>query len=144
MTCIAEGAEGDLSMDLIDRQAAIDEIKALYEWHDTVTEDRTIDHLKRLPSAQPDYIMTEWCTDCKEYDQERHCCPRFNRVIRQTLSEQTEIIYCKDCKHQEKYFHADGRRKDGGYYIFGCELADGYSHVCLDDDFCSRAERREE
>lgn len=40
--------------DPIDRQAAIDEIKALYEWHDTVTEDRTIDHLKRLPSAQPE------------------------------------------------------------------------------------------
>lgn len=39
--------------DCISRQAAIDEIKALYEWHDTVTEDRTIDHLKRLPSAQP-------------------------------------------------------------------------------------------
>lgn len=30
----------------------------------------------------------EWCSDCKEYDQERHCCPRFNRVIRKTLSEQ--------------------------------------------------------
>ena len=39
--------------DLISRREAIDEIKALYEWHDTVTEDRTIDHLKRLPSAQP-------------------------------------------------------------------------------------------
>ena len=36
--------------DLISRQAAIDEIKALYEWHDTVTGDRTIDHLKRLRS----------------------------------------------------------------------------------------------
>ena len=41
--------------DPIERQAAIDEIKALYEWHDTVTEDRTIDHLKRLPSAQPEW-----------------------------------------------------------------------------------------
>ncbi len=40
--------------DLISRKAAIDEIKALYEWHDTVTEDRTSDHLKRLPSAQPE------------------------------------------------------------------------------------------
>ena len=39
-------------MDLIRRQDAIDEIKALYEWHDTVTEDRVVDHLKRLPSAQ--------------------------------------------------------------------------------------------
>lgn len=42
--------------DLISRQAAIDEIKALYEWHDTVTEDRVIDHLKRLPSVQPEIL----------------------------------------------------------------------------------------
>lgn len=28
-----------------------------------------------------------WCTDCKEYDTEKHCCPRFNRVIRETLTE---------------------------------------------------------
>ena len=46
--------------DLISRQAAIDEIKALYEWHDTVTEDRTIDHLKRLPSAQ----LERTCVNC--------------------------------------------------------------------------------
>ena len=48
--------------DLIDRQAAIDDIKAIYEYHDTVTEDRIIDHLKRLPSAQPEIIR---CKDCK-------------------------------------------------------------------------------
>jgi len=29
----------------------------------------------------------EWCTDCKEYDQDRHCCPRWNRVIRNTVEE---------------------------------------------------------
>lgn len=39
--------------DLIRRSDAIAEIKALYEWHDTVTEDRAVDHLKRLPSAEP-------------------------------------------------------------------------------------------
>lgn len=37
--------------DLI-RQAAIDEIKALYEWHDMPTEERMIQHFKVLPSAQ--------------------------------------------------------------------------------------------
>ena len=37
------------------------------------------------PSAQPD--LDEWCTTCKEYDQERHCCPRWNRVIKETLME---------------------------------------------------------
>ena len=38
--------------DLISRQAAIDEIKALYEWHDMPTEERMIQHFKVLPSAQ--------------------------------------------------------------------------------------------
>lgn len=29
----------------------------------------------------------EWCTGCKEYDQEKHCCPRWNKVIRNTVGE---------------------------------------------------------
>lgn len=32
-------------------------------------------------------IIDEWCTDCKEYDTDRHCCPRWNKVIRQTLAD---------------------------------------------------------
>ena len=58
------------------------------------------------------------------------------------MESQYELVRCKDCKNQEKFFQKDGRRKDGGYYIYGCSLAEGYSHVCLDDDYCSRAERR--
>lgn len=54
------------------------------------------------------------------------------------------VIRCKDCKHQEKYFHADRRRKDGGYNIYWCDLVDGYAPLGFDDDFCSRAERKEE
>lgn len=40
--------------------------------------------IKNLPSAQPD--LNEWCTDCKEYDSEKHHCPRYNRVIREALN----------------------------------------------------------
>ena len=40
--------------DLISRQAAIDEIKEIYEWHDNVTKERIIEHFKQLPSAQPE------------------------------------------------------------------------------------------
>ena len=29
----------------------------------------------------------EWCHDCKEYDKDRHCCPRFSKVIRGALDE---------------------------------------------------------
>lgn len=64
------------------------------------------------------------------------------KVIEKLPSAQPEIVRCKDCKYQGKVFHEDKRRKDGGYYIFLCELVDGYSPVCFDDEFCSRAERR--
>lgn len=42
-----------------------------------------------IPSAQPE-PLDEWCTDCKEYDKDKHCCPRWNRVIRQTLKDMKE------------------------------------------------------
>lgn len=29
----------------------------------------------------------EWCTDCREYDQEAHCCHRWTKVIRNTIEE---------------------------------------------------------
>lgn len=29
----------------------------------------------------------EWCSDCKEYDSEHHCCPRWNSVIRSTVED---------------------------------------------------------
>lgn len=51
-----------------------------------------------LPSAQPEPHYDEWCTDCKEYDHERHCCPRWNRVIRETLKDaqpNTDHIYAE-------------------------------------------------
>lgn len=34
----------------------------------------------------------EWCKDCKEYDAEKACCPRFNKVIRETLKEIRETV----------------------------------------------------
>lgn len=43
--------------------------------------------LDALPSAEPEPEEFEWCTDCKEYDQEKHCCHRWTKVIRQTVEE---------------------------------------------------------
>ena len=40
--------------DLISRQQTIDEIKSVYEWHDTVTMERLIEHLNNLPTIQPE------------------------------------------------------------------------------------------
>ena len=43
--------------------------------------------IDEMPTVEPERKMDEWCTDCKEYDQEKYCCPRFNRVIRETVKE---------------------------------------------------------
>lgn len=82
--------------DLISRRAAIEALfdwEMTYDWDDHCREEdpkpayivSPSDVIEHLSSAQPD--LDEWCTDCKEYDQERHCCPRWNQVIRQTVDE---------------------------------------------------------
>ena len=83
--------------DLISRQAAVDALKTglafhSYAWGVAATI------ILSLPSAQTEYKLDEWCTDCKEYDNEMHCCPRFNRVIR-TAIEDSKVgkwISCKE------------------------------------------------
>jgi len=44
---------------------------------------------------QPCYNPNEWCHDCSEYDQEKHCCPRYNKVIR-TAVEEMKQEPCED------------------------------------------------
>ena len=41
----------------------------------------------------------KWCTDCKEYDQEKHCCHRWSKVIRNTVEEMKQP--CEDAISRE-------------------------------------------
>lgn len=83
----------------------------------------------------------EWCTDCKEYDQEKNCCHRWSKVIRQTVEEvkaqyaleYPKIIHCEDCK-----FYTPMNRK---LKIGICSLT--MRHLG-DEGFCSDAEMRGE
>lgn len=73
-------------MELISRAAVLD---ALERYKDdsafaSVVVD-CMDIIGQLPTVEPG--EDEWCQDCKEYDTEKHCCPRFNRVIRETVTE---------------------------------------------------------
>ena len=44
--------------------------------------------VKGLPSVTPQEPQSfEWCTSCREYDQEKHCCHRWSKVIRNTVEE---------------------------------------------------------
>lgn len=47
--------------------------------------DKILDAIRKAPTADREEF--EWCTDCKEYDQEAHCCHRYTKVIRQAVSE---------------------------------------------------------
>ena len=58
-----------------------------FKLSDKTRKEWTEEIIKALPPAQPEPNYDEWCTDCKEYDKERHCCPRWNRVIKQTLAD---------------------------------------------------------
>ena len=80
-------------MDLIDREAAIDDIKAMYEWHDVVTEDRLIEHMKRLPAVVSDFIT---CADCRYADRKaiadgRYWCSYHEEYMR----------YCGDAERRQ-------------------------------------------
>ena len=95
------------------------------------------------PEHTNSWYINSWCIDCKEYDKEKHSCPRFNRVIKQTLDEiyshaeteaearfHNEIVRCKDCKHS-RFF-------DPCFYCyeFGEEIN------VPENGFCFMAERR--
>lgn len=62
--------------------------------------------------------------------------------------EAKKPIRCKDCKHQEKYWHEDKRMKEGGYWVYDCDfISDPYEStpVCgQPDEYCSSAEMRGE
>ena len=119
--------------DLISKEVVIDTLKAVrdlvwdvdipsptvpeyIEHHEQMQSimrniDILTDKIIKMPSVQPESaemlsgkVWDEWCTGCKEYDHEKHCCPRFNRVIRTAIDDaQPEIVRCKDCK----YFQTD-------------------------------------
>ena len=149
--------------DLISRQSAIDAVRRSEALDRAFGYGHAVDALRELPSAQPEHTnswcINSWCNNCKEYDTENKCCPRYNRVIKQTLDDAyrhgeteaearfyAEIVRCKECKHQVKEWREDKRLKDKGCWVYGCEVvgdACGYwALLGQDDDYCSMAERR--
>lgn len=118
--------------DVISRQKAIDALKRkqddgkgdLSRFYNTIIQ-HDIEAIMQLPSAESESF--EWCTDCKEYDQEAHCCHRFSKMIRKTI-EEMQIVHCIDCQHSEydsvygdRYCHYNGK----------AEVVDDY-HFCRD------------
>jgi hypothetical protein len=98
---------------ILDCQYTIDESETLGISTRNVVD---VDDILNAKPVQPKYNTSEWCTDCREYDQEKHCCPRFNRVIRNAVEEVKKpktghwiikphvygVTYCSECDFELK------------------------------------------
>ena len=76
----------------------------------------------------------EWCTDCKEYDQEKNCCHRWSKVIGQTVEElkATERT-AKVIEHDASVTDTDGYKYHRSEYLCGaCK-----KKVLGGDEYCS-------
>ena len=107
------------------------------EIHTAMTYEGIIKIIESLPSAEPD--MDEWCTDCKEYDKEKHCCPRWNKVIRKTVEEMQMMgKIAKVIEHDASITDTDGYKYLRTEYICGnCK-----KKVLSEDDYCSHCGAR--
>lgn len=105
----------------------LDKIDHVPQW----VYDRLENKIRQLPSAEEESF--EWCTDCKEYDQESHCCHRYSKVIRKTV-EEMKLVHCIDCQYSE-YDSVYGER--WCHYNGKAEIVDDYH-------FCRDGERRED
>lgn len=142
------------ALDCISRQEAIDRINKQREHlrPDIDSRDKTCDaayricaeFIERLPSAQPeieermseteqnvpndDFISRKRAIDALMEDFKRipTNAIRAKTVIEQLPPAKPEIIRCKDCKYADPFGHCD-------YVNFWNEI----------NDFCSRAERKE-
>ena len=120
--------------DCISRQAAIEKLISNLTYMHTFGADRSIDLIEELPSAQPytdEEIQRMQYIEQAQFDKIRELAYQEGKA-----DAVAEIIRCRECKH---YTFADNRAF--GFPAKRCEWT-GFEDVD-DDDFCSRAERRE-
>lgn len=63
-----------------------------YYHHITETQHESLkEALSKVPTVDVELVQPieefEWCHDCKEYDQNAHCCHRWTKVIRNTVND---------------------------------------------------------
>lgn len=77
------------------REKAISWLVSLteHEGEDIPIYDTDVEALNMAIKALEQKPQTfKWCTDCREYDQEKHCCYRWSKVIRDTVEEMRQEL----------------------------------------------------
>lgn len=104
--------------------------KRTIDGEDIEALDMAIEALKTVFEHKETF---EWCVECKEYDQEQHCCHRWTKQILKTIKgweSENGIVRCGQCKYRGD----DGRCS---------EFADDNIRPSV-SDFCSYGECRED
>ena len=80
---------------------------------------RSCDNRDAIKALEQEPQTFKWCTDCREYDQEKHCCHRWSKVIRNTVEEMKQgrcdkcevgnpCLYCKHGFEPQESEETDG------------------------------------
>ena len=107
---------------LIDADEAYKVLTDYYHHRTEIQHEALKEALSKVPTVDAEPVQPiefEWCHDCKEYDQNAHCCHRWTKVIRNTVNElktqgyepvrhgrwiwDDEGYHCSEC-----FFHAYG------------------------------------
>lgn len=150
--------------DLISRQAAIELVKDVCDaimsgckrhydsevgdevYDDTLEVDAILkcnkgirNALRHMPSAKPEEIalraLHESCTDCPLYDKDRHRCPRFNKVIPETLRE---VISAQPERKKGKWIQTDELWTD----MYTAEEQNIYECACCGEEVIGKPDWR--
>lgn len=94
-------------MRLIDADELIEHV-----WREQLNTRFAIEALvNRMPTIEDPEVF-EWCTDCKEYDQKKHCCHRWTKSIRNTIEEIKNYHGCATCLRQGCQYRTDEARSN--------------------------------
>jgi len=88
--------KNDLGVDCISREDALMCLTGMFENREYEPSELIkifARRIKTLPSVTPQEPQDfKWCTDCREHDQEKHCCHRWSKVIRDTIEEMKQEL----------------------------------------------------
>ena len=80
--------KNDLGVDCISRAEMLKYQEYLHGKMSNEENHKLWKFIKDLPSVAPqEPQIFKWCDTCREYDQEKHCCHRWSKVIRDTVEE---------------------------------------------------------
>ena len=112
------------SEDCISREEALRHRHIIYDDDGVGYSVVRVDEIEQLPFVTPKPCEEENlnCTECRYYDKEKHYCPRFCKVIENTMAE----ITSEQTRPQGKWIDIGIAMEGRKYKNHECDIADAY------------------